>query len=94
MSDPPGTPERMPRRKGSVAAARATPRSTDEASAAVDLLVQAELESAAAIRRLELVLRQPRRSPQRLEVAAREASAALAFLSTIAAARSQRTRRS
>lgn len=84
----------MPRRKGSVAAAKATPRSTDESPVAVDLLAQAEEETATAIRRLELVLRQPRRSSQRLAEAAREASAALAFLSTIAAARALRARRS
>lgn len=83
----------MPRRKGSAAVRNRTPRSADESPAVVDLLAQAEEETATAIRRLELVLHRPRRSFQPLAEAAREASAALAFLSTIAAARAQRTRR-
>ncbi len=82
--------ERMPRRKGSAAVRNRTPRSADRVPEPSPLLLEAQAESAVAVRLLlaELAARRPR--PARMAAAANNALRAVAFLATMASAAARR----
>ncbi len=80
----------MPRRKGSAAVRKRTPRSADKIVVPSPLLLKAKAESAVAVRRLQSVLEEPHPDPARLAEVSANALSAVAALATLAAAAARR----